>query len=274
MKIEEIDKNFKAVERSGSVMQEITLPSDRVDLYGVYYEPSEGRFRRLPNYVAEKVNDGVKNLATNTAGGRIRFATNSSALEIEVGFNGMTRFSHMPLTGSGGVSLVEEDGEKSYFVGIFRPDWNKPTGYSGRINLRGGMRYYTLYFPLYNDVDSLTLYVDEGAELYHGLPYRDEKPILYYGSSITQGGCASRPDTCYQAHIAKWNNIDFINRHIKKPHGFNKFKTFIYKRCAVDCDFLTHTPVGMFKRRFGGRVFYKFFILTEKRTARGCKYKL
>jgi len=211
MKIEEIDKNFKAVERSGSVMQEITLPSDRVDLYGVYYEPSEGRFRRLPNYVAEKVNDGVKNLATNTAGGRIRFATNSSALEIEVGFNGMTRFSHMPLTGSGGVSLVEEDGEKSYFVGIFRPDWNKPTGYSGRINLRGGMRYYTLYFPLYNDVDSLTLYVDEGAELYHGLPYRDEKPILYYGSSITQGGCASRPDTCYQAHIAKWNNIDFIN---------------------------------------------------------------
>jgi len=53
--------------------------------------------------------------------------------------------------------------------------------------------------------------LDKNARVNGGKKYRDELPILYYGSSITQGGCASRPDHAYQALIAKWNNIDYIN---------------------------------------------------------------
>ena len=68
-----------------------------------------------------------------------------------------------------------------------------------------------MYFPLYNDVRALSISLDKNACVKSGKKYRDELPILYYGSSITQGGCASRPDQAYQALIAKWNNIDFIN---------------------------------------------------------------
>ena len=73
------------------------------------------------------------------------------------------------------------------------------------------MRKYTLYFPLYHRVDSLSVLLDASAKIEKCNPYRDVAPILYYGSSITQGGCASRPDTCYQGVICKRNRIDYIN---------------------------------------------------------------
>ena len=73
------------------------------------------------------------------------------------------------------------------------------------------MTYYELYMPLYNEVLSLEIELTEKATVSHGKPYKNVKPILYYGSSITQGGCASRPDNSYQSMIEKWNNVDYIN---------------------------------------------------------------
>ena len=53
--------------------------------------------------------------------------------------------------------------------------------------------------------------MDSSAKLYEPEQYRDVAPILYYGASIDQGGCASRPDCSYPAMLSKWNNIDYIN---------------------------------------------------------------
>ncbi|HBL40851.1 MAG TPA: hypothetical protein DDY98_04480, partial [Ruminococcaceae bacterium] len=36
-------------------------------------------------------------------------------------------------------------------------------------------------------------------------------PMVYYGSSITQGGCASRPGNTYQAMVCRALNCDFLN---------------------------------------------------------------
>ena len=72
-------------------------------------------------------------------------------------------------------------------------------------------REFILYFPLYNDVVSLSVFLDKDAKIYEPQKYRDVKPILYYGASIDQGGCATRPDSSYPAMISKWNDIDFIN---------------------------------------------------------------
>ena len=211
MRIEQIDKNFVIEERGGVNVKAIRINELTRGLYGVYYNAEKSRFERMPEEVASKVNPGVHRQATNTAGGRLRFSTDSDILEMEMKCGGFTRFSHMPLSGTAGFALCEDDGVTSYHVGTFMPPWEAKDGYSGKLKLRGGKRSYTLYFPLYNDVFDLTLYVSENAQFSVGAEYKDVKPILYYGSSITQGGCASRPDGAYQARICKWNNIDFIN---------------------------------------------------------------
>jgi lysophospholipase L1-like esterase len=70
---------------------------------------------------------------------------------------------------------------------------------------------YTLNFPLYGTCKNLYIGVKEGSVLTEGRPYRDSAPIVYYGSSITQGGCASRPGLAYQSIISRQLNVDHIN---------------------------------------------------------------
>ena len=74
------------------------------------------------------------------------------------------------------------------------------------------MRDITLYFPLYNGVQQLLIGLESDAMLKKPIrSYAPIAPIVYYGSSITQGGCASRPGNAYQSMILRRNHIDYIN---------------------------------------------------------------
>ncbi len=214
MSIEKIDKNFdlrQKINVDGAKVYDI--PSHCFSLFGVYFDALADRFVRMASKVAAKISAGVYSLNMHTAGGRLCFSTDSSFLQLAVRYSVFTEMSHMPLTGSGGFSLFEmtENGERhvANFTPIHQTDKN---GYVASVSLgKGGMRQYVLYFPLYNQVNRLSLALEGGAKVEPWNPYRNLAPILYYGSSITQGGCASRPDNSYQALIAKRNNIDFIN---------------------------------------------------------------
>ena len=59
------------------------------------------------------------------------------------------------------------------------------------------MRELTIHFPLYNDVEKLYIALDEGAELKEARPYKNEKPVFFYGASSEQGCSASRPGMCH-----------------------------------------------------------------------------
>ena len=73
------------------------------------------------------------------------------------------------------------------------------------------MREFTINFPLYNSVASLAIGLEPGAHISHAAPYRMAAPVVYYGSSVTQGGCASRPGNSYPAMISRMLDIDHIN---------------------------------------------------------------
>ncbi len=212
MKISEIDKNFVLDEATGSVYERYVIPHPSFTLKGVFYEEETACFTRMPEQNAKMVSEGVQVLSKYTSGGRLCFATDAHSLKIEVEYKGLGIMSHMPLTGSSGFSLFEitENGER--FIKNLAPIYTNSDGFALETPLpEGELRQYILYFPLYNDVTSLAVLFNQGANVRAIEPYRNELPILYYGSSITQGGCASRPDTCYPALISKWNNIDYIN---------------------------------------------------------------
>jgi len=133
-------------------------------------------------------------------------------MQIIAQYDALYPMSHMPLTGSSSFTLCEVEEERERFVGNFMPTAKDKQGFSASLTLKGvGLKNYVLYFPLYNDVKSLSIALDENARVKKYEPYRAVKPILYYGSSITQGGCANRTDGAYQALICKRNRVDFIN---------------------------------------------------------------
>ena len=237
MGIEKIDKNFdtrQKIDVNGAQVYDI--PSKEFSLFGVYFDSIADRFVRMDSKIAAKVSAGVCSLNMHTAGGRLCFATDSSFLQLAAQYSVLTEMVHMPLTGSAGFSLFEmtEHGER-HIVNFFPANQADRTGYAAGVSLgQGGMRRYVLYFPLYNQVNRLSLALEGSAKVAPWTPYRKVAPILYYGSSITQGGCASRPDNSYQALIAKRNRIDFINLGFSGSAQFYPVLS-LFKTSSLEC---------------------------------------
>ncbi len=182
------------------------------EIYGLY-KPTEGSsFRRIPKEVAEATSEGVFRLHTNTAGGRVRFATDSEYVAIKCTMPAITHFSHMPLTGVAGFDIyVSENGDDVY-TKTFVPPYDMTNGYVSIYHFNERKkREITINFPLYNSVDSLYIGLEPDASLSEGRKYKYEKPVVYYGSSITQGGCASRPGNSYEAFISQKLDCNHIN---------------------------------------------------------------
>ncbi|MEA4832344.1 hypothetical protein SDC9_89374 [bioreactor metagenome] len=181
-------------------------------LYGLYEPYSEGSFTRMPQSVSSTVNPGVEWGAHFTAGGRVRFSTDSPYIAIKAVIKSVSRFPHMPMTNSAGFDMYVDKGGDSRYVHTFVPPMDMTDGFESAYNFpESGTHSVTVNFPLYGTVDLLYIGIKENTSVFKEADYIPVKPILYYGSSITQGGCASRPGTSYQAIISRKFNIDYIN---------------------------------------------------------------
>ncbi len=211
-KIAELDKNLYVANTVGkNDLVWIDARSDAFNIYGLHEPKSNDVFRRMPEKVAREVSEGVYYLHTNTSGGRIIFETDSPYVAVKMTAKENSRLPHMPLTGVAGFDLyIFEDGKFTYYR-TFTPPYGFDGGYESVVDfMTPGSKKVMLHFPLYHNVDTLCIGLQKDSELSSFAPYKDVPPILYYGSSITQGGCASRPGNNYPAIISRQNMIDFI----------------------------------------------------------------
>ena len=187
-------------------------------LHGVYFDEGFGAYRRMPKAIADTVNPGVSGLSSNTSGGRLRFRTNSPYVAIRAILPTPPLMNHMPLSGSAGFSLYQN---RSY-AGKYTPKMEeaiaaretRSLAFAGIVNRRptgDGAYDCEIYFPLYGGVRELHVGLKEGCELLPPTPYKHKKPIVFYGSSITQGACASRPGNDYISILSRRLDADVIN---------------------------------------------------------------
>lgn len=212
MKVQEIDQNLAVsttlTEPDLVWFNARTLP---FSIHGLLYDEAGKQFLRLPEEVARTVSEGVFHLNRHTAGGRVRFRTNSSYIAIRAVMPPPSLMSHMPLTGSSGFDLYRNvDGRETYYF-TFVPPGTWEDGYSSGISTSGDLTDYTINFPLYDRVFDLYIGLKKDSVLEAAPPYRNALPVVFYGNSITQGGCASRPGNSYQGFLSRRFSMDFIN---------------------------------------------------------------
>lgn len=205
--IEKIDKNFKVETKIQKDDIKFFDPMEKpFKIYGVFKE--NGRFRRIPKKIAESVSEGVFNLNNRTAGGRVKFKTDSDYVAVNVKYNHIGKMPHFPITGSVGLDLY--DGTE--YIGTFIPPFDVEDSFESVLDFKDKkMHDVTINFPTYSGVDEIYVGISENAKILEFNPYKKEKPIVYYGSSITQGGCVSRPGNSYQAIIERRFDLDYIN---------------------------------------------------------------
>lgn len=181
-------------------------------LAGFPWLQAEGKYRRLPTDPDFPLPSAVDNLANNTAGGQIRFRTNSPKLAIQVRLAGPANMYHMPATGQCGFDCYEElEGTLQYrSTAAFDV---KAAQYEA-VLFDGGSaesRTIVLNFPLYQGVEEVSIGLEAGASVEAPPAYDQPGAIIVYGTSITQGGCASRPGLCYTNVLSRRINREFVN---------------------------------------------------------------
>lgn len=207
MDIQKIDKNF-AVQEAGDELRYYDAMCGAFTLHGVI-KTSYGYARMEPE-AACSVSHMTELLARNTSGGRLRFVTDSLQIAIHAVIPSFF-MPHMSFVASCGMDVcIEEDGELRSFV--FMPVFSKSEEYRSCIKFEEKkLRKITLSFPLYNGVKELSVGLERESYISPDYPYKYQAPVLFYGSSITQGACAGRPSTSFPALLSKRLNCDFIN---------------------------------------------------------------
>jgi len=213
-RITDFDENFKNPNAYREDMVLYNVKEAPFSLHG-FCPTEDDSFRRIPYEVADKISKGMVFCHTKTSGGRVRFRTDSPYIILKVKVPCFSTVPHMPVTGTGGFDLYA-DGK--FVKALFPPITYD--GFEATFDLKDGfeaiatfeskeMRNIVINFPLYNDVDEVFVGVSRDSAILEPLPYKHSKPIVFYGSSITQGCCVSRPGNLYMSIISRWFDTDF-----------------------------------------------------------------
>ena len=170
-------------------------------------------YDRLPAKAEGVVRPGVWSLAQDSAGICVRFVTDATELSARWTVRKQNlAMSHMPASGVSGVDLYVRHEGKWRWLGAARPDTSVTTEKKLTTGMKSKPRECLLYLPLYNGVEKVEIGLP--AEAKCELPparHNPVKPVVFYGTSIVQGGCASRPGMAYPAILGRRLDCPTIN---------------------------------------------------------------
>jgi GDSL-like lipase/acylhydrolase family protein/SGNH-like hydrolase/esterase family protein len=181
-------------------------------LAGFAWFPQDGIYRRMPLNPPKALPEAVVGLAGHTAGGQILFQTDSTRVLVRVCLAGRADMPHMPATGQCGFDCYVGPPGGKRLAGASKY-WHNDTEYEVAVMDRPSreMRNVTLHFPLYQGVKEVLIGLDPDARIEGPPPFALADPVVVYGTSITQGGCACRPGMAHTNILSRRLNVEFVN---------------------------------------------------------------
>jgi len=203
---------------------EVAAVADGLEWYDVRCLGVEGQgwtdteqpYDRLPARAKGLVRDPVWGLSSYSAGLAARFVTDATAIHARWTLRStVLAMSHMPATGVSGLDLYAWDAGRWRWAGVGRPGNDDSVDQAAPLatGLRAGTRTFQLYLPLYNGVHQVRIGVPPSSRFGPAAPRAPEhsRPICVYGTSIVEGGCASRPGMAYPAILGRRLDRPVIN---------------------------------------------------------------
>lgn len=190
-------------------MNWIPFPDPRLPVFGLpWFEENAPDLFRLPKSWQARFRPPVWDLARSPAGARIRLTSDTSRLAVRLDYGQVGHMNNMHRIGQHAVD--------AYVDGVF---WKNAAPLEGQpqieqelfVGVPRAPRAIDLYLPLYHPVRVLAVGVDDDAIVAPPAAFALPRPVVFYGSSITQGGCASHSGNSYQAILCRRLNLDHVN---------------------------------------------------------------
>jgi hypothetical protein len=236
---EPIDAAKGKPEKDGTVFYDIQL----LGLEGKGWADTKAPYDRLPSKAEGVVRTAVWTLSRQSAGMCTRFVTDAQAISAR--WTLTKKELAMPIMAADGVSGLD------LYVRLENGKWHwlsvgRPTAETNSVKLvtalPPGKREYLLYLPLYNGVSSVEVGLPKGATLFKAdpRPAGKDKPIIFYGTSITHGASATRPGTCHPAMVGRWFdrpvlNLGFSGNGMMEPEVANLLAELDPAVYIIDC---------------------------------------
>ena len=178
---------------------------------GQGWKKTAAPFDRLPAKAEKMVRKAVWNLSRHSAGICVRFETDATTIHARWTLrSGNLAMVHMPATGVSGLDLyIKTKKNKWRWLAVGRPK-AKTTSTKLVSGIIEGKKEYMLYLPLYNGVTSVEIGIPNGKQIAPAA-VRKQKPLIFYGTSITHGGCASRPGMPHPSILGRRLDMPIIN---------------------------------------------------------------
>lgn len=182
-------------------------------IHGLAVADAEKRqFYRLPLYMFERMPQ-YDFLGRRTAGGRVRFVTDSRTILIRMTVSSAKEDINIPLSGSAGADIYLGKGMDARYLGYLAPGVHamEELTIEKVFTKKEEMELVTINLPRNDHLLAMEIGVEENAVLEEAPDYQIKNPIVFYGSSITEGGCASRVGNAYTSIVSRWLDADYYN---------------------------------------------------------------
>ena len=197
-----------------AVLAIVWVDGRNLPIEGRAYADTEHYYDRVPANVTTNVNENVRILKHDTAGMQFRFRTDSRRLRFRwTPYNKTPHMYHMPSTGHSGIDVYERGTNGTWrYRATGGIDFRRATNGVLDVSWTPGTDCL-VNLPLYNGVESFELGIDEGSSVTPLAPRANgvTRPVVFYGTSITQGGCASRPGMAFVSIVGRHLDVPVVN---------------------------------------------------------------
>jgi hypothetical protein len=191
-------------------MATYTLFDKPLKVSGVPFFEKNKRLTRLPDELITLL-PHLDHLGRRCAGARVAFKTNSPSFTVKVVLKTLEIDIGMSIYSCQAAQVMLGERRNARHLGVVNPPNYDTKTFQKTFNKSSELEQITVYFPRNEQIETIEITVEDGATVTEPTPYKYEKPVVFYGSSITEGGCSCNSTNAYNAILSRWLDFDFYN---------------------------------------------------------------
>ena len=181
-----------------------------IQVFGVVDFEKKGKLQRLPDALIEKI-PRLDKLGRRCPGARIGFRTDAETITVKITFETLSVDAGMSIYACQSAAVFAGERPSSRFLGLIHPSSYEQKTFEKTLKKESVLEDITVWLPRNEIISDIEITVDDEAVMLPPTPYQYAKPILYYGSSITEGGCCESITNGYNAIISRHLDVDYYN---------------------------------------------------------------
>lgn len=193
-------------------MKTYSFTDSPIEICGLEVIDAQNRnYWRLPDEETQLVSDYVRERSKTAGGARVRFRTNAKEMTLRMELHTLGVDPCMAVCASSGADVLRGTGMNSAYAGLINPWTYENKAPEFKVKLDGSVQQITINLPRNEKLAGVWITVEDDAQILPPLPYSRPGKLCFYGSSITEGGCCSRPGNAYTAVVSRWLDTDYVN---------------------------------------------------------------